>query len=242
MLPSADQRLRMRIRYHKQLVLAFLIAALCGLESSAQVPPCPPSDGTKPTPHGRFSEDPGAVWLTEKGSDRKMCLLEGFRFIDPAGKPWETPKHYVVDGASIPRPLWSLVGSPYTGEYRRASVVHDKACDDAGSNAKKRREADKMFFHACRAGGSSKREAIILYVGVRIGALASHIGVWRVALAHDMEEARTEFSAAEERLLADFRLIAERVLQAGETDDPDELEKRTDEVMIAITGVDVREY
>src|SRR4026209_2946877 len=121
--------------------------------------------------HGKFSANPQATWLTERGQDRRMKLLQDFIFTDPDGKEWLTPKGYSVDGASIPRPLRSLVGSPYTGDYRRASIVHDKACEDARGNAGARRAADRMFFHACRAGGCSIAEAILLYIGVRIGAL-----------------------------------------------------------------------
>ena len=36
------------------------------------------------------------------------------------------PYMFVTDGASIPRYLWSIVGSPWTGNYPQAAVVHDK--------------------------------------------------------------------------------------------------------------------
>jgi hypothetical protein len=96
--------------------------------------------------HGQFSSDPQAVWLTEDGTeDRNMQVLQTFSFTDPAGKAWQAPKDSVVDGASIPRALWTIVGSPYTGDYRRASIVHDVACADAGKDSKKRRAADRDF-------------------------------------------------------------------------------------------------
>lgn len=133
--------------------------------------------------HGKFSANPEATWLTEPGPDRRMKLLQDFTFTDPDGKEWLTPKGYRVDGASIPRPLWSLVGSPYTGDYRRASIVHDKACDDATGNPKARRAADRMFYHACRAGGCSVKEAWILYLGVRIGALDEAVPAWGMGIA-----------------------------------------------------------
>jgi Protein of unknown function (DUF1353) len=126
--------------------------------------------------HGEFSGEPEAVWLTEDGTeDRQMKILQDFHFADPSSKKWRAPAGSVVDGASIPRALWTIVGSPYTGDYRRASVVHDVACDEAGGDKKKRRAADRMFFHACRAGGCSIWQAILLYLGVRIGAAASEI-------------------------------------------------------------------
>jgi hypothetical protein len=86
--------------------------------------------------HGTFSGEPETRWLMETAEEnRRMKLLAPFSFVDPDGKEWITPVNYNVDGASIPRAVWTLVGSPYTGDYRRASVVHDKACDDAVGNA-----------------------------------------------------------------------------------------------------------
>jgi hypothetical protein len=121
--------------------------------------------------HGSFSGNPKTEWLVDaNGDDRDMKLLEDFSYTDPAGRLWLAPKGSTVNGASIPRPLWSTVGSPYTDDYRQASIVHDVACNTPEIS---RKEADVMFFHACRAGGCSPRQARILYAGVRIGAWAS---------------------------------------------------------------------
>ncbi|MBU1961726.1 MAG: DUF1353 domain-containing protein, partial [Gammaproteobacteria bacterium] len=93
--------------------------------------------------------------------------MDDFWFDDPDGKRWLAPAGSSINGASIPRPLWSTVGSPYTDDYRRASVVHDVACNDPAIS---RKAADVMFFHACRAGGCSPAKARMLYAGVRLGA------------------------------------------------------------------------
>ena len=135
--------------------------------------------------HGEFSGDPRTYWMTEAGSDRHMRLLEEFWFRDPDGRVWTTPADYWIDGASIPRALWTLVGSPYTGDYRRASVVHDKACDEAVGDPTARRAADRMFYHACRAGGCAVIEATLLYIGVRIGALTLRVPAWQEASTTD---------------------------------------------------------
>ena len=79
--------------------------------------------------HGQFSvSDPQTEWCSEAGPDRNMKLVREIYFSDPRKKLWSVPAGYLIDGASIPRALWTLVGSPYTGEYRRASIPHDKAC------------------------------------------------------------------------------------------------------------------
>lgn len=120
--------------------------------------------------HGTFSGNPKTEWLVDaNGADRDMQLLEDFWFIDPDNKKWFAPAKSVIDGASIPRPLWSAVGSPYTDDYRRASIVHDVACNDPNV---KREDADAMFYHACLSGGCSFLQAKLLYAGVRIGAWA----------------------------------------------------------------------
>ena len=134
--------------------------------------------------HGTFSGEPLAVWLTEEGTeDRTMKIAQEFSFTDPAGKTWRAPEDSCINGASIPRALWTIVGSPYTGDYRRASVVHDVARKEAGSDKKKRRAADRMFFHACRAGGCSIRQSMVLYLGVRVGAAAPDVARWHGAVA-----------------------------------------------------------
>lgn len=127
--------------------------------------------------NGKFSGNPKTEWLDETGTDRRMQLLEDFSYTDPNDKKWTAPKGRKIDGASIPAPLWSVVGSPYTGEYRRASVVHDIAVENA-TTSKQRKDADKMFYYACLAGGCSERQAQLLYAGVRIGAWTPNIGLW----------------------------------------------------------------
>lgn len=124
------------------------------------------------TNHGTFSGDPQTLWISDpEKPDSKMQLLADFSYTDPQDRVWLAPKGAVINGASIPRPLWSSVGSPYTDDYRRASIVHDVAC--APDSGVPRKDADVMFFHACRAGGCDPIQARILYAGVRIGAWAS---------------------------------------------------------------------
>jgi hypothetical protein len=189
--------------------------------------------------HGSFSGKPKAQWLTEPNvPDRKMRLLADFWFTDPAGKKWLTPKDYVVDGASIPRALWTLVGSPYTGDYRRASIVHDKACDDAVDDQAARRAADRMFYHACRAGGCSIEEATLLYIGVRIGGVWPLVSPWSVMVAPEVPH--IDKHPTDQRIEADFRMIANEVLSGPQTDDPAEIEARTDRAISSTTGVTVR--
>lgn len=119
--------------------------------------------------YGFFSDNPQTEWVSDPNKpDRNMKLLRDFSYTDPDGKVWVAAAGDVINGASIPRPLWSTVGSPYTDDYRNASIVHDIAVDQGD-----RKAADKMFYYACLAGGCSKPQARILYLGVRLGTWAS---------------------------------------------------------------------
>lgn len=119
---------------------------------------------------GQFSGNPCVEWLSEPGPDRAMRMLAPFSFIDGKGRTWAVPAGLALDGATIPRTLWSSVGSPFTGDYRRAAIVHDAAIRDPDVA---RIEADAMFYEACVAGGCSLRQAQLLYAGVCIGSWAS---------------------------------------------------------------------
>jgi len=106
------------MRAWSEIVISCAFAAVAVSAPSPKVTTpkvCNGIDGTKPTAHGKFSADPMTTWLTEKIPDRTMCTLNDFTFVDKGGKPWKTPASYPIDGASIPRVLWTLVGSPYTG-------------------------------------------------------------------------------------------------------------------------------
>ena len=102
--------------------------------------------------YGKFVGTVKSEWVE---SDRKMKLLEDFIYIDPSGDQWEAPKESIIDGASIPRLLWTMVGSPFAGDYRNASVVHDVACDQKSAPWK---NVHRMFFYACRCGGVGEKK------------------------------------------------------------------------------------
>jgi hypothetical protein len=73
-----------------------------------------------------------------------------------------------VDGASIPWLLWNKwVGPPFVGDYRRASVVHDTACEDGPKAADSSQTVHRMFYDACLAGGVGRAKAKVMYWAVR---------------------------------------------------------------------------
>ena len=125
---------------------------------------------------GEFHGDVVAKWLTEPGvDDRTMELTEPFSYTDPFDNEWEAPVGSKVNGASIPPSLWSIVGPPYVGDYRRASVVHDVACVEMpGSSA----EAHKMFYYAMLCDGVNAVKALAMYKAVKnFGPVSSPVSV-----------------------------------------------------------------
>jgi hypothetical protein len=113
--------------------------------------------------NARFVGEVFAKWLEDS---RKMQLLKKLIFIDNKGVEWLAPKKSIVDGASIPRFLWVFVGSPYSGKYRRASVIHDVYYTN---KSVPRKQVDKMFYEAMRVDGVDYFKAKYMYFGVRVG-------------------------------------------------------------------------
>ncbi|WP_334503515.1 DUF1353 domain-containing protein [Bradyrhizobium sp. AZCC 1678] len=94
---------------------------------------------------------------------RTAMLLAPFAYVDPQGKEWVTPAGWKVDGASIPWPLWSLIGSPWTGKYREASVIHDYLCD---TRKESWTSVHWTFYTAMLANGVNEIQAKLMYVAV----------------------------------------------------------------------------
>jgi hypothetical protein len=116
---------------------------------------------------GRFVGEPIRVELLRGSpSERRLKLLTDVRYIDPAGKSWTAEAGFVTDGASIPRPFWSVVGGPLDGPYREAAIVHDKYCV---VRSEPYRAVHRMFYYATVAAGVPQQKALVLYGGVVVG-------------------------------------------------------------------------
>lgn len=189
--------------------------------------------------NGHFSNNPRTEWVSDPGQDRDMVLLRDFSYTDPEGKVWDAPISSKINGASIPMPLWSTVGSPYTGDYRNASIVHDVACQKV-KTAADRKAADKMFYFACLAGGCSIPQARMLYLGVRVGAWASlKTGVLSKLAPKNLLFRLSSVPRLPEELLMreTFNHIAGKFSKLKEADDFAKLESMVDEELKQVTGL-----
>ena len=74
------------------------------------------------------------------------------------------PPGFVSDGASIPSILWSVVGSPWSGDYPEAALVHDFLYF---KQAHKRAHADRVFIEAMKVLGVNWFKRRLMYSAVR---------------------------------------------------------------------------
>jgi hypothetical protein len=112
---------------------------------------------------GRYVGEVIAKWLDD---GRVMELQSDFSYVDPSGASWLAPKGAKVDGASIPPAAWSLIGGPFEGRYRNASVIHDVACQ---KKDRPWQEAHRMFYDAMLTSGVPSLKARVMYAAVLVG-------------------------------------------------------------------------
>jgi hypothetical protein len=132
-----------------------ILGTLLAIYVFLPTPPLPPAGL-----YGRFIGPVKPSWLDD---GRKVQLNDDFVYIDPFNKAWVAPKGSVVDGASIPQGLWTIVGGPLEGKYRYASIVHDVACVEMKESSD---DVHRMFYFACRCGGVDEARAKGLYFAV----------------------------------------------------------------------------
>src|SRR5437763_14319747 len=73
------------------------------------------------TKWGFYNGEPVTKWNPD---GRTMTLLTDLRYTDPKGNVWVAPIGSIVDGASIPRYLWSFMGGPLARRHTNAYVPH----------------------------------------------------------------------------------------------------------------------
>jgi hypothetical protein len=110
--------------------------------------------------YGTFIGTVKAEWLDD---GRKMKLLEDFLYVDQFQNQWSAPKDWVVDGASIPEFAWPIIGGPFEGKYRKASVIHDVECD---RKLRPWETVHEVFYYAMRAADVSNIKAKVMYAAV----------------------------------------------------------------------------
>ncbi|WP_433965177.1 DUF1353 domain-containing protein [Tunturiibacter gelidiferens] len=106
----------------------------------------------------------GELILKPLDGDRLMEVQQPFGYSDEAGKMWAVPTKALVDGASIPRVFWSILGGPWDGRYRDASVVHDWFC---AVRIMPWQATHRMFYEAMLTSGTDSTLAKTMFLAVR---------------------------------------------------------------------------
>jgi hypothetical protein len=155
------------LRHFREKHLLLKTGRICGLVAVALCVGCASQEGERGPPWateaehqhpwGFYSGSPETRWNPD---GRTMTLLTELRYTDPNGVIWIAPAGSVVDGASIPRSLWSIMGGPFEGKYRNASVLHDVAYEE---HNRPWPDCDRMFYNAMRCSGVGAVEAKTMY-------------------------------------------------------------------------------
>jgi hypothetical protein len=156
--------------------------------------------------YGRFVGDVITKW---RANGRDMILLKEFRYIDPDGKAWIAPAGATVDGASIPQIGWSVIGGPFEGKYRDASVIHDVACQE---KSRPWQEVHRAFFFAMLANRVEPWKAKVMYAAVY------HFGPRWQDLAPPPENRKRLSKEDFERLKNEIKRREEKGRTAGQSD------------------------
>jgi hypothetical protein len=112
--------------------------------------------------------------VEKKARDRAVRIHDDFSFFDSRGKEWKVKRGRIVDGKSIPPFLWGwILGTPFVGDMRRGSVVHDVACEDKYNglytDISWRDIHRYTFYDGGMADGANRHIARLYYNAIRVG-------------------------------------------------------------------------
>ena len=101
---------------------------------------------------------------SQPGSKRPIIIPRDDGMWELAVNYREVPKGFITDGASIPRFLWRVLGSPMEPQTCGAAIRHDYAYT---RGELPRKEADDRFYGNLRAAGVGVPRAFCYWLGVR---------------------------------------------------------------------------
>lgn len=108
----------------------------------------------------------------DRVNERLRKLTKPFTYVSKRNKIYALPIGFVSDGASIPKLLWSVIGSPFTGKYEKPVWIHDW---NYKTQKIKRNLADKIFYEGMVEERVSLWKRQTMWFGVRVGGWVS----WR---------------------------------------------------------------
>ena len=94
----------------------------------------------------------------------QWAILTNFRYHSPKYNTITVPKGFVSDGASIPSIMWGIIGSPWSGKYPHAALVHDYLYF---SQRFSRKISDEIFLEAMSILGVNWFKRRLMFRAVR---------------------------------------------------------------------------
>ncbi|EGB99542.1 MULTISPECIES: DUF1353 domain-containing protein [Pseudomonas] len=129
-----------------------------------------------------FTDEHFSIKWMEEVDGVDYWASSSFRYwIGPigTGRYVDVPAGFITDGASVPRPFWSMI--PPWGTYGQAAIVHDYLCETltvqlAGVPIRiTRKECDGILLQAMTDLGVPLWKRSVIYGAVRAYALAANV-------------------------------------------------------------------
>ena len=97
--------------------------------------------------------------------NENLFILSKDKTVESLGYSVTVKKGFDFDGASIPKWLWSIYGSPFTGNYVRAALFHDGLY---ASQKVSKRISDKIFLDIMKQSNVGYIKRISMYLAVKL--------------------------------------------------------------------------
>ncbi len=150
--------------------------------------------------HGNFEGKVVVEWMDDPFVS-SMRLVEDFGFREAKGKVWTVPRGQVLDGKGMPPLFRDLIGQPFEGGFRKASVIYDFA---AHKMTEPWEDAQRMFFEASVAEGVFPADAKAMYL-----VLAAQGSRWEVPGSRCFGSCHATSQPLEWRPVIDERKVGE---------------------------------
>jgi len=93
----------------------------------------------------------------------KATTVGEFGFVDSKGISWTVPKGRVVNGASVPRTVWPILGAPLSSDYTIPIILRDYYAE---IQTRPWQDVNRMFSESLLKAGVNQTKAAILYQAV----------------------------------------------------------------------------
>lgn len=106
------------------------------------------------------------IYQIEEVDPYSVKTLQDIIYIANNGDIVLVPVGFVTDGASIPKIFWSIIGSPFTGKYKKPALIHDYLY---ATHLTSRKRADSIFIEGMKYLGVSRVKRVLMWLAVKIG-------------------------------------------------------------------------